>query len=83
VLTVQEVKDAAGQARVMISREGCFLLNPSVKLRCCVEDYSPYVKKGEIIHADMVDVKGVYPGCVHLYEKGCWWKALCFELVKE
>jgi hypothetical protein len=53
-----------------------------VKLRCVITTNTPHkISKGEIVHADIIDLTNERPGLIHLDEKGfLWWPPNIFEL---
>lgn len=61
---------------------GTFFLAPMVKLRCVITTNTPHkISKGEIVHADIIDLTNERPGLIHLDEKGfLWWPPNIFEL---
>jgi len=80
-LTTTEIKNKASTVTPH-RREGCFIINPPIAIKNLdLSGTSPSIKKGEIVHADMLDESGDHPNTVHLVEKGLWWNINHFELV--
>ena len=79
--TVHEIK-AKTKATAMLSRFGCLLLDPMVKLKCNTDELNEDgICKDEVVNATYVDESGPYPNTVHLKETGYWWDVTLFDIV--
>jgi hypothetical protein len=55
-------------------------VNPPLAL-VCVQDYSHFIKKGEIVHIDVFE-SGEPSDAVHIVEKGLWVAPEYFQIVE-
>ena len=67
-----------GRLKEIPGRPGCFSITPPLAVES--KENHERIKKGEVVHADSVDINGKYPRTVHLKDKGLWWKIKRFKL---